>query len=597
MEILLEARPSRKDFVADLKEHFLGSFHPARRVASELVKRRIGLGVDELRRLQEVSGVTAWHHEASFLLSHLSERRFLFKLRMLYELHCRWFSFVTPSLKASCAQRCSVLLAKLYSGWAVMAVFYGSTSLAPGQPDCAPPEALLDKIVSSAVVAWISATFGSLPFVVLLSVLHRGRDGTSTMRANIFWGYMAIHTVFCAMVVSIFLASVGPADGEKFLISSLSDLLTTLLITPGLMTVLFGACLLVRADDLDLLDWEQEDLFDVSIASFEVPLQDLQTALKLDSGLFVTVVAEVFGDHASAVELKRDSVSRFSSMEAILVAKSQTLLFTVVLDEIQRMSARTLHAVISGGDVATGYSGSVPLFAAGTSSPCEVFVQVTTKGDEAERPDTIPESNGPEGSKDVIIGVSFLEKMLASEEKGPHSQPVPLRTAAEASIPLEPMNRETPPPEATPHPKRKSQMSSDSCAAEAEASIPLEPMRSQPQLHEPTPVHPKQRSQMSSDSCAAEAEASIPLEPMRSQPQLHEPTPARPKRRSQMSSDSCAAEAEASIPLEPMRSQPQLHEPTPARPKRRSQMGPSLYPQARTSQCSGSQSLQSGEVS
>ena len=369
------------------------------------------------------------------------------------------------------------------------------------------------------------------------------------------------------MVVSIFLASVGPADGEKFLISSLTNLLTSLLITPVLMTVLFGACFLVRADDLGLLDWKQEDQFDVSIASLEVPLQDLQTALKLDSGLFVTVVAEVFGDHSSAVELERDSVSRFSSMEAILVAKSQTLLITVVLEEIQRRSVCTLHAVISGSDVATGYSGSVPLFAAGTSSPCaEVFVQVPPKGDEEEQLDTnIPDaSKGAEGSnEDVLIDISCLEKMLqAKEERRPdHSEPVPLRTAAEASIPPEPMNR------ATPRPQRRSQMGH--C------------------------LHPLCAL---ADSCAG-AEASNPLEPTRSQPQLHEPTPAHPKRRSQMSSDSCvASEAEASVPLGPMSQTPPA-EPSPALPKRRPQMGPSLYPLARTSQRAVSQSLESGEVS
>ena len=40
-------------------------------------------------------------------------------------------------------------------------------------------------------------------------------------------------------------------------------------------------------------------------------------------------------------------------------------------------STRTLHAVVLGGDVITGYSGSLPLFLAGKSSPCaEVMVQV-----------------------------------------------------------------------------------------------------------------------------------------------------------------------------------------------------------------------------
>lgn len=319
------------------------------------------------------------------------------------------------------------------------------------------------------------------------------------MRANIFWGYMAIHTMFCAMVVSIFLASVGPADGENFLISSLTNLLSSLLITPVLMTVLFGCCLLVRAEDPDLLGWQQEDHLNVSIASFELPLE-LQTALKLDSGIFATVVAEVFGDLSSAVELQRDSVSRFSTTEAILVTKSQALLFTV-LEEIQRSSARTLHAVISGGEVATGYSGSVPLFAAGMISPCaEAVVQVwPPKGDESEQPDgSTPDASkrAEGGNEDVIIDAVFLEKLLQAneEQRHDHSEPVPLRTAAEASIPSEPMDRETPPPEATPLPKRRSQMGpclhrTQFCAP-AEIPAPLEPVRRQTPLLEPTPTRP-----------------------------------------------------------------------------------------------------------
>ena len=225
-------------------------------MASQLLKRSIGLGTGELNRLRQVSGVTGWHQQARSVLSHFSEQKLLFKLTMLYQVNCRWFSFATPSLKASCTQRCSVLLAKLYSGWAIMALFYDSTALAPGQPECAPPEALLDKLVRSAVVAWISAAFGSLPFVMLLAVVHLGGNRARSLRTNIFWSYMTLHTTLCALVVSIFLASVSPADEEKFLISSLTNLFTSVLVTPLLLTVLFGIYLLSRPGDLgQMLQW------------------------------------------------------------------------------------------------------------------------------------------------------------------------------------------------------------------------------------------------------------------------------------------------------------------------------------------------------
>jgi len=464
IKILRPVGPSRKDFVADLKEYFLGALHPTRRVASQLLKRRIGLGIGELNRLRQVSGVTGWHQQARSILSHFSEQKLFFKLSMLYQVHCRWFSFATPSLKASCAQRCSVLLAKLYSGWAIMALFYGSTALAPGQPECAPPEALLEKLVRSAVVAWISAAFGALPFVMLLAVVHLGGNRARSLRTNIFWGYMTLHTMLCALVVSIFLASVSPADGERFLISSLTNLLTSLLISPLLLTVLFGICLLSRPGDLgQMLQWRQDDQFEISIENVEIPLEQLQAALKLDTRLAVTALVEVFGDHSSSVNLKMvsDFGSTFSSTAPILVTKNQVLFFTVVLVELQRRSTRTLHAVVLGGDVITGYSGSLPLFLAGKSSPCaEVMVQVglSTRGREEKRDTNIKETrkHAETGKEVVTIDVVSLDKPLKAdaEQRPDHLQPrheVPLRAAAEAPRPLEgTMTRETPPPDPSP---------------------------------------------------------------------------------------------------------------------------------------------------
>ena len=196
--------------------------------------------------------------------------------------------------------------AKLYSGCAIM-----------DQPECAPLEALLDTLVRSAVIAWISAIFGSVPFVVLLALVHFGGNGSSTARTNLFWGYMAIHILLCSLVVSIFLASVSPPDGEKFLLSTLTNLVTSLLVTPVLMTALFGACMLARADDLDrLLEWQQEDQFEVAVSKVVVPVEQLQAALKLDSRLKVTVLAEVFGNQSSSITLDRNKQSEsFSSSD------------------------------------------------------------------------------------------------------------------------------------------------------------------------------------------------------------------------------------------------------------------------------------------
>ena len=202
---------------------------------------------------QELSGVTGWHLEAHAILSRFGEQRVFWKLLTLYRVHCRWFNFVAPSLRATCAQRCAVLIAKLHSGWAVMAVFYGSTALAPGQPDCTPPEELLEKLVRSAVVSWISAVVGSLPFVALLAVVNLGGSRPQRIWTTLFWTFLMAFLLFCVLVICIFLASVSPADGERFLISCMVNLVTSLLFLPVWMTLLFGACLACKGENLQAM--------------------------------------------------------------------------------------------------------------------------------------------------------------------------------------------------------------------------------------------------------------------------------------------------------------------------------------------------------
>ncbi|CAE7310286.1 unnamed protein product, partial [Symbiodinium pilosum] len=159
----LRPASARRSLMLALKEYFLGFINPGKRVANQLLKRKMGLDVLELHALRKVSGVTGWHRQARSILARFMEEKLIWKLVFLYQAHCRWFSFATPSLKASCTQRCMAILAKLHGGWAIAAIFYGSTALAPGDPDCTPPEAFLDKLVRSATIAWVSAVFGSVP--------------------------------------------------------------------------------------------------------------------------------------------------------------------------------------------------------------------------------------------------------------------------------------------------------------------------------------------------------------------------------------------------------------------------------------------------
>ena len=60
IRILRHVGISRNDFVADLREYFMGVIYPSRHVASQIVKRRIGLSVAELhwQRVELLPGIS-----------------------------------------------------------------------------------------------------------------------------------------------------------------------------------------------------------------------------------------------------------------------------------------------------------------------------------------------------------------------------------------------------------------------------------------------------------------------------------------------------------------------------------------------------------
>ncbi|OLQ11061.1 hypothetical protein AK812_SmicGene5155 [Symbiodinium microadriaticum] len=156
-----------------------------------------------------------------------------------------------------------------------------------------------------------------------------------------------------------------------------------------------------------------------------------------------------------------DSGNTFSSTAAILVTKNQEAgtvtgtmhVMTLVPSESCLWSTRTLHAVVLGGDVITGYSGSLPLFLAGKSSPCaEAMVQekLDTNGKHTSK-----DKDAEAGKEVVTIDVVSLEKPLKAARPDTNwsydRHDVPLRAAAAAPRPQEgTMTREMPPPDPTP---------------------------------------------------------------------------------------------------------------------------------------------------
>ncbi|OLP94093.1 hypothetical protein AK812_SmicGene23921 [Symbiodinium microadriaticum] len=133
-----------------------------------------------------------------------------------YKMNCAFIHVLDPRMSSTSMQRCAAVVTRVYSGyaggncghygprivsllkwhspcreddvrlqwevleprpgtagWALSAVFYGATALAPDQPDCVPPETLLEKVeypftvVRSVVIAWIATVVGAIPLATL----------------------------------------------------------------------------------------------------------------------------------------------------------------------------------------------------------------------------------------------------------------------------------------------------------------------------------------------------------------------------------------------------------------------------------------------
>ena len=95
-------------------------------------------------------------------------------------------------------------------------------------------------------------------------------------------------------------------------------------------------------------------------------------------------------------------------------------MFTIIVVELQRRRAFTLHAVALGSDALAGYSGALPLFVPGKKSPtAEVLVEVgpTARGNE-EKVDAKKQDD-----EVLIVHVAPNDEGTALEEKVDNERP------------------------------------------------------------------------------------------------------------------------------------------------------------------------------
>lgn len=214
--------------------HELGaaaSFRPTRFIYSQLIQKQVGTSLKALDTMYDRVGHSSLHQQAEKFVMDYDDYSLRQKLMLLYEVNCRWFTFAHPSSQSTCTVRCAVLLSKIYSGWAVSAIFYGASAISPGQDNgCSPLESLLERVVRSAVISFVSAVVGSLPFVALLVLYYRVHRISKAIRGTMFWVFTICYFACCFLVVCIFIASVSSDDGQKWFITSFIGILTSLLL-------------------------------------------------------------------------------------------------------------------------------------------------------------------------------------------------------------------------------------------------------------------------------------------------------------------------------------------------------------------------------
>lgn len=312
----------------NLMEQILLSWrHPAMFIYSSEVQRATGLSISHLTVMYEHTGHGMLHGVAEETLRKMNQKGLRSRMLLWYQVNCKWLKFLHVNLHSTCCMRCAVLLAKIYSGWAMSAMFFDASATAPGADEgCVPPETLLERILTSFFVSMISTLVGAMPLVLLVVLFQRERV-PERMRLLAFWGFTIPYFLLCAMMIAIFLASVSPHDGTKWLASSLMGLGIDLLLYPLALTLLFSIILTrYSEEEIEVLPWERHafDLYHV---------QGCEMVVQCRRQAEFTATCEVAGHPNTAISMEihvdRGTTFRFPPDAFLELKSKQLLLFSV----------------------------------------------------------------------------------------------------------------------------------------------------------------------------------------------------------------------------------------------------------------------------
>ena len=176
-------------------------------ICSRVVNTKLGVDNTYLDNLHRSIGKTDVHRQAhEEVESFLRWSRYR-QFCVLFASSCKWINILAPSWQLASMDRCLLLLAKVYSTWALSAIFFGSTSVAPDQdPDCEPQEGFWPMLVQSVTVALIAGVFGALPLGCLVLVQQACQAQVSTARTT-FRSFVFAYTFTCWLTTCLFLAA------------------------------------------------------------------------------------------------------------------------------------------------------------------------------------------------------------------------------------------------------------------------------------------------------------------------------------------------------------------------------------------------------
>ncbi|CAE7557766.1 unnamed protein product [Symbiodinium sp. CCMP2592] len=414
----------------------------ARSVCSAVVRRRTGVSLDVLNRMYADTGTTASHDLAKSALDKFWQINCCSKLVVLFRMNCAYINVLEPRTTSTCLQRTAVLIARLYSGWAVSAVFYSSSSIAAGQPDCEPKVALLETVVRSVVIAFITAAVGALPLALVMALVTKVVLIPMQIRLMLFWTLLTAYFLLCLMVVCIFIASVSLSDSEKWFVSALTNVLTGAIFSPLLISSVMS-CWLRKLEQLITKvasQWQSQKLQElVHMESIWLSEVALKTVLKSDP-VEMTITCQVAG-HDEVTELQEDEGSFRSPIPYKLEAHQLFVLsvYRGARDTTQRnlIACAFFHV----DQLQDGYfQGSLPLFLDDNNLHVALNATVTVVSETKPKRDVARVSESPESYEaPTVIPVApepgeFME-IAQVEEKEDAETNVPEELAEPVAMP------------------------------------------------------------------------------------------------------------------------------------------------------------------